>query len=63
MRIVGEVGEAGVVGGGVEAAIEGDQFTGMLHAHKHFAPGFIIVAGGVQDVFDVTGIGTFAQES
>ena len=51
-----------MVGGGVEAASEGDEFTGMLHAHEHFATSFVVVAGSGQDVFDVTGIGTFVQK-
>ena len=63
MRVVGDVGEAGVVGGGVETTVEGDEFASHLHAHEHFAPGFVVIAGGGEDVFDVTGIGTFAQES
>ena len=60
MRVGFEVGEAGVVGGGVESAIEGGEFTGVLHTHEHFATGGIVVAGGGEDVFGVTGIGTFA---
>jgi len=54
-----KVGEAGVVGGGVEATIEGDEFAGVLHADEHFATGFVVVAGGGENVFDGTGIGTF----
>ena len=58
-RIGSEVGEAGMVGGGVEARIRGDEFTGMLHANDHFATGFVVVAGGGKNVFDGTRVGTF----
>jgi len=53
------VGEARVIGGGIEATIKGDEFAGMLHADEHFSASFVVVGGGGQDVFDVTGIGTF----
>lgn len=48
-----------MVEGSVEAAIKGDEFAGVLHAHEHFAAGFVVVAGGGQDVFDGTRFGTF----
>ena len=51
-----------MVGGGVETAIEGDEFAGMLHTDEHFASGFVVVTGGGQDGFDVTGFGTFVQK-
>ena len=51
-----------MVGGGVEAATEGDEFTGLLHAHEHFASGFVVIAGCDQDIFDGTGIGIFAEK-
>ena len=52
-----------MTGGGVETAIKGDEFAGMLHTDEHFATGFVVVAGGGQNVFDGTGIGTFMQKS
>jgi len=51
-----------MMGGGVAALIQGDEFTGLLHTPEHFAPGFVVIAGGVQDVLDGTGIGTRTQE-
>src|SRR5207248_320299 len=53
-RVVGgnEGGEAGMVGGDVEAAGGGDEFASRAHAQKHFASGFIVVAGGSEDGFD-----------
>ena len=56
------VGEAGVVEGGVEATIEGDEFTSVLHAQEHFASGFVVVAGGRKNGFDGTAAGLLAEE-
>ncbi len=53
------VAEAGMVGGGVEATIQGEEFTGLGHTEQHFAAGFVVVASGGKNVFDGTGIGTF----
>ena len=51
-----------MVGDGVEAMTEGNEFTGLGHTQEHFATGFVVVAGGGEDGFDVTRIGTFAQK-
>ena len=42
-----------MTGGGVEAAGGRDELTGHFHAQKHFATGFIVIAGDGEDVFDV----------
>src|SRR5690242_3868666 len=51
-----------MVGGGVKATGGRDEFTGHLHAHEHFAPGLVVVAGGSEDIFDLAGSGTIVQE-
>ena len=44
-----------MVGGGVEPTGGRDQFSGHFHTHQHFASGFAIVAGGLEDVRDGPG--------
>ena len=51
-----------MTGGGVEARGGGDELTGGLHAQEHFATGFVVVAGGGQDVFDVLRSGILQEE-
>ena len=58
-RIGRKIGKARVVGGGVEAGGGRDKFAGGFHAHEHFATGFVVVAGGGENFFDGTGLGTF----
>ena len=54
--------QAGIIGGGVETTGERDQFPGHPHADEHFAPGFIVVAGGFEDVLNASGGGAVVQE-
>ena len=51
-----------MVDGGVNATGRRDEFTCHFHAQEHFAPGFVIVAGCFEDIFDVAGVGLFAEE-
>ena len=44
-----------MVGGRVETTGRRDQFSGHFHAHQHFASGFAVVAGGLEDVRDGLG--------
>src|SRR5437868_14850627 len=60
--IVGEVEQAGMVGGGVETTGGRDQFSGHFHTHQHFASGFAVVAGGLQNVGDALGDSAVLQE-
>jgi hypothetical protein len=52
-----------MVGGGVEATGRRDQFSGHFHTHQHFASGFAIVAGGLEDVRDGSGDIVVLQEA
>jgi len=61
LGVVGEVGKSGVVGGGVETTVERDEFTSHLHMDEHFAPGFVVVASGGENVLDVTLYGFFGD--
>jgi hypothetical protein len=47
---------------GVETAPDQDEFAGLFHAQHHFAPGFVVIAGGGEDRFDGLGAGTDMQE-
>ena len=51
-----------MVGGGVETTGGRDQFSGHFHAHQHFASGFAVVAGGLEDVRDGSGDSAVLQE-
>ena len=51
-----------MTGDGVEATGGRDEFTGHLHADEHFATGFVVVAGGGENGFDVLWAGTVVQE-
>jgi hypothetical protein len=51
-----------MLGGGVETASGRDQFPGHLHAEEHLAPGFAVVAGGLQNVGDTLGSLAVLQE-
>jgi len=46
-----------MVGGGIETTGGRDQFPGHFHADEHFASGFLVVAGGLEDVWDALGGG------
>ena len=61
--IVGEVKQAGMVGGSVETTGGRDQFSGHFHAHQHFASGFAVVAGGLEDVRDGPGDSAVLQKA
>src|SRR5438045_9713825 len=61
--IVGEVKQAGMIGGGVETTGGRDQFPGHFHTHQHFATGFAVVAGGLQNVGDGPGGVAVLQEA
>jgi len=61
--IVSEVDQAGMVGGGVETTGGRDQFPGHLHAYEHFVSGFIVVAGGFEDLLDALWGGAVLQEA
>ena len=52
-----------MIGGGVETTGGRDQFTGHLHAHQHFASGFTVVTGGLEDVRDGSGDIAVLQEA
>ena len=52
-----------MVGGGVETTGGRDQFSGHFHAQQHFASGFAIVAGGLEDVRDGSGGVAVLQEA
>jgi hypothetical protein len=52
-----------MVGGGVEATGGRDQFSGHLHAHQHFASGFSVITGGLEDVLDGLGGVAVVQEA
>ncbi len=57
-RSIGSGGwQTGMVGGGIEATGGRDQFSGHFHAQEHFAPGFVVVAAGLEDVWDALGGG------
>jgi hypothetical protein len=61
--MVSEVDQAGMVGGGVETTGGRDQFPGQPHAFEHFAPGFLVVAGDFEDLFDALRGGAALQEA
>jgi len=44
--------QTGMGGGGIETTGRREQFPGHLHAQEHFAPGFLVVAGGLEDLGD-----------
>jgi hypothetical protein len=46
-----------MVGCGIETTGGRDQFSRHLHAYEHFAPGFLVVAGGLEDLWDALGGG------
>jgi hypothetical protein len=52
MRVGTVVRQTGMGGGGIEAAGRRDQLPGHFHAYEHFAPGFLVVAGGLEDRWD-----------
>ena len=52
-----------MVGSRVETAGGRDQFAGPKHAHEHFASGFAVVAGGLQNVGDAPGGVAVLQEA
>jgi len=52
-----------MVGGGVETTSGRDQFSGHFHTHQHFASGFAVVAGGLEDVRDGPGGVAVLQEA
>ena len=52
-----------MLGGGVEATSRRDQFSGHFHTHQHFASGFAVVAGGLQNVGDALGCVAVLQEA
>ena len=52
-----------MIGRGVETTGGRDQFSGHLHAHQHFASGFAVVAGGLEDVRDGLGDIAVLQEA
>ena len=52
-----------MVGGGVETTSRRDQFSGHFHAQQHFASGFAVVAGGLEDVRDGLGGVAVLQEA
>ena len=52
-----------MLGGGVETRGGGNQFSGPLHAQQHFASGFAVVAGGLEDVGDALGRVAVLQEA
>ena len=52
-----------MIGGGVETTGGRDQFSGHFHAHQHFASGFAVVAGGLEDVRDGLGDSAVLQEA
>ncbi len=52
-----------MVGGRVETTGGRDEFTGHLHAQQHFASGFAVVAGGLENVRDGPGDIAVLQEA
>ena len=52
-----------MVGGGVETTGGRDEFASHTHTHDHLAPSFIIIAGGMDDIFDGAGGGTLAEKA
>ena len=52
-----------MIGGRVETTGRRDEFTGHLHAQQHFASGFAVVAGGLEDVRDGPGGVAVLQEA
>ena len=52
-----------MVGGRVETTGRRDQFSGHFHAHQHFASGFAVVAGGLENVRDGSGGVAVLQEA
>jgi hypothetical protein len=46
-----------MVGGGIETTGGRDQLPRHFHADEHFAPGFLVVAGGLEDLGDALGGG------
>jgi hypothetical protein len=57
-RRIGSAGwQTRMGGGGVETTGGRDQLPGHFHAYEHFAPGFLVVAGGLEDVWDALGGG------
>jgi len=44
-----------MIGSGVETTSGGDEFACLLHTQEHFTPGFVVIAGGTQDVVDGAG--------
>jgi hypothetical protein len=55
-------GEGGVVGGSVETTGGGVEFAGEFHTDEHFATGFVVVGGGVEEGGDGLGSGAVLQE-
>jgi hypothetical protein len=51
-----------MVGGGIEATSGRVELTGEFHADEHFATGFVVVGGGVEDGGDGLGSGAVLQE-
>jgi hypothetical protein len=60
--LVGEVEQAGMLGGGVETTGGGDQFPGHLHAEEHLASGLSVVAGSLQNGGNALGSIALVQE-
>ena len=52
-----------MVGGGVETTGGRDQFSDHFHAQQHFASGFAVVAGGLENVRDGPGDSAVLQEA
>ena len=52
-----------MVGGSVETTGGRDQFSGPIHAYQHFASGFAVVAGGLENVRDGPGGVAVLQEA
>ncbi len=50
--IVSGVCQTGMGGGGVETTGGRNQLPRHFHADEHFAPGFLVVAGGCEDLGD-----------
>ena len=41
-----------MTGGGVEATSRSDEFASHAHAQDHLASGLLVIAGGLNDVFE-----------